>query len=44
MDLKNLVEAKTLWKTQQMFLILEDSDAVFHEDSEYHLGCIIWTS
>jgi hypothetical protein len=37
MYLKNLVEAKTLWKTQHLFLILEDSDAVFDEDSAYHI-------
>jgi len=35
---KILVEAKTLWKTKNFFVVLEDSGAVFHEDSEYHFG------
>jgi len=30
-------------KLKKKFL-LTDSDAALHEDSEYYLGCIIWTS
>jgi hypothetical protein len=41
---KNLVQAKTLWKTQNLFVILEDSDAAFDKDSEYHFGFKFWAS